>query len=108
MNIRRERKLEMTNAIFKNVVAENFPTLEKMTPIVARVHGDGHPELTDVRDIFQNINEKVQTSEEADLKQDFEQLRTVTNNYEVPADGCEAYTTTYELLEEADKVYHSK
>lgn len=97
----------MANTTFKNVVAENFPTLEKMTPIVARVHGEGHPELADVRDIFKNINDKVQTSEAADLKQDFEQLRSVTGNYEVPADGCEAYTTTYELLEEADQVYHS-
>lgn len=97
----------MTNITFKNVVAENFPTLKKMTPIVARVHGAGHPELAEVRDIFQNINKKVQTSEAPDLKMDFEQLRTVTDNYEVPADGCEAYTTTYELLEEAEKVYHT-
>lgn len=96
----------MTNTTFKNVVAENFPTLEKMTPIVARVHGDGHPELAEVRDIFKNINDKVQTSEDADLKQDFEQLRSVTCNYEVPADGCEAYITTYELLAVADNTYH--
>lgn len=97
----------MIQNTFKNFAAENFPTLERMTPIVARVHGEGHPELADVRDIFQNINEKVQLSEEADLKMDFEKLRTVTDNYEVPADGCEAYTTTYELLEEADKAYHA-
>lgn len=97
----------MTQTTFKSIVAENFPTLEKMTPIVAQVHGEGHPELAEVRDIFQNMNNKVQTSEEADLNMDFEQLRTVTDNYEVPSDGCEAYTTTYELLEEADKAYHS-
>ena len=107
MNNRRERKLKMAKITFKNVAAENFPILEKMTPIVTRVHGEGHPELADVKDIFQNINEKVQNSEEADLKMDFGKLRTVTDNYEVPADGCEAYTTIYELLEEADKAYHS-
>lgn len=81
--------------------------LAKITPVVARVHGGGHPELTEVRDIFQDMNNKVQTSAEADLKPDFEQLRTVTDNYEVPADGCEAYTTTYEMLKEADQAYHA-
>lgn len=97
----------MTHTTFKDIVTENFPILEKMTPVVARVHGSGHPELAEVRDIFQNMNNKVHTSEEADLKSEFEQLRTVTGNYEVPADGCEAYESTYEMLKEADKAYHA-
>ena len=97
----------MTNPTFKDVVRENFPILAKITPVVARVHGEGHPELAEVRDIFRGMNNKVQSSEEADLNPDFEQLRMVTDNYEVPADGCEAYTSTYEMLEEADKAYHA-
>jgi regulator of cell morphogenesis and NO signaling len=60
-----------------------------------------------VREIFQDMKNKVQSSEEVDLDPDFEQLRMVTDNYEVPSDGCEAYTTTYEMLEEADKAYHA-
>lgn len=97
----------MTVSTFKDVAEKHFPLLEKYTPIVARVHGQGHPELAEVRNIFADINNKMNESENADLTSDFESLRTVTSNYEVPADGCEAYTATYEMLEEADMAYHA-
>ncbi len=97
----------MTRSTFNNVVEKHFPTLEQYTPIVARVHGENHPELTVVRDIFADMNVKIKSEEDADLTSEFKSLREVTSNYEVPADGCEAYTETYELLEEADKAYHA-
>lgn len=97
----------MTESTFNNVVEKYFPTLEQYTPIVARVHGENHPELAEVRDIFADMNDKVKVSQDADLTSEFKSLREVTSNYEVPADGCEAYTETYELLEEADKAYHA-
>lgn len=97
----------MTRSSFNNVVEKHFPTLEQYTPIVARVHGENHPELTVVRDIFADMNVKIKSEEDADLTSEFKSLREVTSNYEVPADGCEAYTETYELLEEADKAYHA-
>ncbi|WP_462421676.1 hypothetical protein [Salinicoccus sp. Marseille-QA3877] len=97
----------MTRSTFNNVVEKHFPTLEQYTPIVARVHGENHPELTVVRDIFADMNVKIRSEEDADLTSEFKSLREVTSNYEVPADGCEAYTETYELLEEADKAYHA-
>lgn len=35
----------------------------------------------------------------------FAQLRDVTQNYTVPSDGCEAYTSTYEALAAADAAH---
>ena len=97
----------MTKSTFNNVVEKHFPTLEQYTPIVARVHGEKHPELAEVRDIFADMNGKIKSAEDPDLTLEFKSLREITSNYEVPADGCEAYTETYELLEEADRAYHA-
>ena len=57
----------MTRSTFNNVVEKHFPTLEQYTPIVARVHGENHPELTVVRDIFADMNVKIKSEEDADL-----------------------------------------
>lgn len=94
---------------FTNVVKKKFPLLKQYTPILARVHGRGHPELAEVRDIFQEMNDKVkkQANNEVDLSTQFERLRTITDNYAVPSDGCGTYLETYNMLEEADKAYHA-
>ncbi|BAM47505.1 hypothetical protein [Amphibacillus xylanus] len=98
----------MTKTSFTKTINDDFPLLEKYTPILARVHGDGHPELAEVRDIFKAINDKVKQNDfsQIDLSADFKQLRIITNDYTVPSDGCETYKATYEMLARADQAYH--
>lgn len=92
---------------FSEITKEYFPLLAQYTPILARVHGTDHPELTEVCDIFQQMNEKVnkQQVDHIDLTTEFKQLRTITNHYTVPSDGCETYEATYTMLQEADQAY---
>lgn len=70
----------------------------ELAPIIERVHGSGHPELTRVRE----LTEAIPNADDAAAADLFRQLRDVTNNYSVPADGCEAFQETYESLRAAD------
>jgi len=44
---------------FNEIKKDRFPTLEQYVPIVARVHGEHHPEFHEVRKIFDAINKKI-------------------------------------------------
>lgn len=79
-------------------IATEFPKLNFYTSQILKVHGAHHPELGTVRELFVDMATKVDTDLAADLTPELAQLATVTNNYTVPADGCEAYQATYALL----------
>lgn len=99
----------MANKRFSQVIKNEFPLLKQYIPVLARVHGEGHPELAQVGDLFLQIYSKVEEKDldKLDLSKEFEALRNITDNYLVPEDGCETYAASYEMLELADKVYHS-
>lgn len=100
--------VKMSNLKFAEVIKEHFPLLVQYTPVLVRVHGDAHPELAQVLEIFEKINAKVQETgvDAVDLSTEFEELRKVTGNYSIPSDGCETYAATYQMLGEADEAYH--
>ena len=76
----------------------------QFAPLIERVHGAGHPELTRVRELTMELND----SDDADrISEIFTELRSVTNNHTLPEDACEAYEATYKALEKADAL-HSK
>ena len=75
---------------------EILETLDKIVPVVARVHKDNHPELGEVEKLYN----KVKDNPSGEV---FERLREVTKNYEIPADACPTYTKTYELLAALEK-----
>lgn len=75
-------------------------TALELAPVVERVHGANHPELTRVRELTEEISRAQDPGATADL---FRELRTITDDYTVPADGCEAYLATYTSLREADE-----
>ncbi|NMA69397.1 MAG: iron-sulfur cluster repair di-iron protein, ric [Desulfitobacterium sp.] len=97
----------MAKETFNEVKEKHFKTLEQFVPIVDRVHGDHHPEFHDVHKLFNSISAKVKEagSEKPELKEEFEKLREVTDNYTVPADVCESYEAVYKMLSELDKAY---
>lgn len=75
---------------------EKILTLNKILPVVERVHGEHHPELHQVAALYEEM--KNTPSEEI-----FRKLREVTQNYAVPADACPTYAKTYRLLEALDR-----
>ena len=81
------------------MTTDHLTTALKMAPLIERVHGAGHPELTQVRELTERLPQATSAEETAEI---FQELRSVTSNYTVPADGCEAYTATYDALKAAD------
>ncbi len=92
---------------FNEVKKTLFPTLERFVPVVARVHGEHHPEFHEVHKLFDSINEKIKEAglEKPELNDEFIKLREITSNYTVPGDVCESYEAVYNMLAEVDEAY---
>lgn len=88
----------MTQIDNQAFIAAEFPKLNYFTQQIVKVHGAHHPELAEVRELFVAMTDKLEADLQADLTPEFEQLQAVTDNYAIPADACEAYQATYELL----------
>lgn len=80
-------------------MSDHLSTAVKLAPIVERVHGSHHPELTRVRELALEIAASPDAAQRSDL---FRQLRSITGDYTVPSDGCEAFAATYDALKAAD------
>ncbi|NMB00576.1 MAG: iron-sulfur cluster repair di-iron protein, ric [Firmicutes bacterium] len=95
--------------IFNAVKEQHLDKLELYVPVVARVHGGTHPEFHEVHKIFDQMFAKIKAAGEAKPKLDseFQELRTITNDYEVPDDVCETYEAVYLILAELDRAYHA-
>lgn len=79
-------------------ITNEFPKLDFYTSQILKVHGQHHPELQQVRELFVALAEKLTQEPTADPTAELDRLAEVTDNYTVPADGCEAYQATYQLL----------
>lgn len=93
---------------FNAIMEKHLPTLEQYVPMVARVHGQEHPEFLEVHQLFEKIKAKVKKAGavKPELSEKFTKLRQVTDNYKVPSDVCETYEAVYKMLTEIDKAYH--
>lgn len=74
----------------------------ELAPLIERVHGAGHPELTRVRELTMALQTATGRDQADGL---FTQLRQVTKNYTLPKDACEAYTAAYTALANADEAH---
>ena len=94
---------------FNEVKAKHFETMKQYVPIVARVHGNNHPEFHEVKKLFDVLGKKIKESgtEEPELNEEFAKLREITNNYTVPGDVCESYEAVYKMLAELDQAYQA-
>ena len=72
--------------------AEILKELNKILPVVVRVHGEHHPELREVGMLYEQL--KAEPSIQL-----VEKIRQVTNNFEVPQDACPTYEKAYHYLE---------
>lgn len=91
---------------FMEVKAKNLDTLKQFVPIVKKVHGGNHQEFHDVVIEFNKIVSKLDNNN-YQLKDEFKQLKLITNNYLVPSDVCESYQAVYEMLEELNTAYQN-
>lgn len=62
--------------------------LDKILPVVERVHGDHHPELHAVAALYTTLKENADPMKLA-------QLRELTSDFTAPADACPTYIKTY-------------
>lgn len=93
---------------FNQVKEMHLETLKQHVPIVARVHGEAHPEFHEVHKLFDEINVKIKKTGEnkPELKEEFIKLREITEDYTVPGDVCESYEAVYKMISQLDKAYH--
>lgn len=94
---------------FDQVKGLYLTTLEQYVPIVARVHGDNHPEFHEVRAVFDVLVGKLRKTgtEKPMLLEEFATLRVITHDYRIPQDVCETYEAVYQMLGELDSTYHA-
>lgn len=100
----------MVKKKFLEVSEKNVPVLRQYIPIVNRVHGGHHPEMNEVKELFEGLLSKI--NEAGGNTKDFEayflKLREITDYYKVPEDVCESYEAVYRLLEEMDEAFESE
>lgn len=86
------------------MTTQHLDQAAQLAPVIERVHGTNHPELTRVRELTEALQKAEDNASASEL---FAELREVTKNYALPADACEAFTATYESLKFADKIHSS-
>ena len=81
--------------------------LKLYVPVVARVHGNDHPEFHNVHEVYNKITEKIEAagSEVPALNDEFKELRGITDNYTIPEGTCETFEAVYNMLSELDQAY---
>lgn len=79
---------------------QNLARAAELASLIERVHGATHPELTRVRQITLALQQSGNETRTIEL---FNELRTLTQNYALPDDACEAFEATYQALERADR-----
>ena len=70
--------------------------LDKILPVVVRVHGEHHPELHQVAKLYADLKE-------TKSREILEKLRQVTDHYTAPEDACPTYQKTYQDLSLLDQ-----
>lgn len=94
----------MKNKEFEKLEIKYMDKLKLFVPIVNKVHGNDHPEFKKVKIEFDIILSKI-SNDNYDLTNQFDNLKLITNNYNVPKDTCESYEMVYQMLKELDISY---
>lgn len=80
----------------KNMNETIVKELDKILPVVVRVHGEHHPELHQVAKLYADLKE-------TKSREILEKLRQVTDHYTAPEDACPTYQKTYQDLSILDQ-----
>ena len=93
------------NQTFKQAKENNLEKLKMYVPVVSRVHGPTHPIFYEVQKVYNQLINKI-NKKDTNLKEEFETLRTITEDYKIPSDVCETYEAVYNMLKELDQAYN--
>lgn len=78
-------------------------TLDLFTSALLKAHGKEHPEVFKVRDIYEDIQTKLE-ADETNYQKELQALEMVTSNFKIPYDVCETFEKTYEMFKEAHTI----
>ena len=94
---------------FEEVKTKNIPILESICTHSSKSYSGGSVPSFSVLLLFDTMSKKIEgtDSQLPELKEEFEKLREITNNYTVPTDVCESYEAVYNMLAELDKAYQT-
>lgn len=87
--------------MLKEFFEKNDEILDLYTNAITKAHGKNHPEIFEIRRIYQAIQEKM-SQNQVDLVPEFRQIRLLTSDYAIPNEACPTLSKTYQLLEEFD------
>lgn len=85
--------------MFKDIYNKHIEELELIVPIVARVHGEAHPELAEVKVLFDELVANVD-NDEFKKEELFTKMNTITDGFAIPSDACNTYASMYNALKE--------
>ncbi|MCF0111916.1 MAG: hypothetical protein HUJ58_08435 [Erysipelotrichaceae bacterium] len=72
--------------------------LNRILPVVTRVHSDHHPELREVLTQYEKLTEAVNANDNNAVKERIEKIAEITNQFTIPEDACPTYTKAYQAL----------
>lgn len=82
-------------------ITECIAVLDKVLPVVVRVHGGNHPELSDIFASYGTLKNAILDG--TDTSSAVAEIRRLTDGYTLPADACQAYTKVYNALKTIDE-----
>lgn len=82
--------------------------LDVYTGAIAKVHCFLHPEVLEVRSLYEALMLGVKQNDTVAVEQSFARLSALTNAYAIPDDVCETFTAVYQDLAEADRKFRLK
>lgn len=100
----------MSKDVHFHEIVENYAEdLDLYTTAITRAHGKSHPEAFEVRELYEEMQEKLNQgdTDKPNLDEEFKQLREITDHYTIPGDVCETYAAVYNMLSELDEAYHA-
>lgn len=81
------------------VNSSDLDELNKILPVVQRVHGGNHPELSRVGEIYTDILNGIKSGKSSEgMVKLLDELKSITGSFMAPADACATFCRTYELL----------
>ena len=89
--------------MLKQFFEANDEMLDLYTNAITKAHGKNHPEVFDVRKVYETIQHKSRDNN-LDLSKELSELRALTKDYTIPDDACETFTKTYQLLKQFDEL----
>lgn len=89
---------------FAKFMKDHQEKMNLFTKAILRAHGQHHPEVEEVREIYQVLQIK-SMREDSDLDSEFNRLRCITHGYRIPEDVCPTFEAVYKFLEEAEEMY---